>query len=304
MKLRVKYLAVGVLMLALLAGAPEARAQDWEAVEIETVELTPGLYVLYGRGGNIGVSVGADGIFLVDDQYAPLTDKILTAIRAISDAPIRFVLNTHWHGDHTGGNENLGEGGVLVVAHDNVRERMSVEQFIAGINVEVEASPEAALPVVTFGRDVTFHLNGDEIHAFHVEHAHTDGDAVVVFKNANVVHMGDTFWGGIYPFIDVSSGGSIDGMIEAANVALPLMDDETQVIPGHGRLSDKAGLVAFRDMLMGVRAAIAEQIDMGRSLDEIIAANPLEPWDEEWGQSYIDSETLIRHVYSDWSPEK
>ena len=304
MKLRVKCLAVGALMLAIFAGAPEARAQDWEAVQIETVELAPGLYLLYGRGGNIGVSVGPDGIFLVDDQYAPLTDKIVAAIRAISDGPIRFVLNTHWHGDHTGGNENLGEGGVLIVAHDNVRERMSVEQFIAGINMEVEASPEAALPVVTFSRDVTFHLNGDEIHAFHVEHAHTDGDAVVVFKNANVVHMGDTFWSGMYPFIDVSSGGSIDGMIEAANTALPLMDDETQVVPGHGRLSDKAGLEAFRDMLMRVRSAIAEQIDMGRSLDEIIAANPLELWDEEWGQSFINSETLIRHVYSDLAREK
>ena len=304
MKLRVKCLAVGVLMLAVFAATPEARAQDWEAVQIETVELAPGLYLLYGRGGNIGVSVGPDGVFLVDDQYAPLTDKIVAAIRAISDGPIRFVLNTHWHGDHTGGNENLGEGGVLIVAHDNVRERMSVDQFIAGINMEVEASPEVALPVVTFSRDVTFHLNGDEIHAFHVEHAHTDGDAVVVFKNANVVHMGDTFWSGMYPFIDVSSGGSIDGMIEAANTALPLMDDETQVVPGHGRLSDKAGLEAFRDMLMRVRSAIAEQMDMGWSLDEIIAANPLELWDEEWGQSFINSETLIRHVYSDLAREK
>jgi cyclase len=298
--------ALAAVLVAAAVAAPSAQAQqqDWEAVQIGTTEVAPGVYMLTGRGGNIGLSVGDDGVFLIDDQYAPLTDKIVAAIRALSDGPIRFVLNTHWHGDHTGGNENLGEAGVLIVAHDNVRKRMSVEQFIEALDLHVEPSPQIALPVVTFGDDVTFHLNGDEIYSFHVEHAHTDGDAIVIFRRANVVHMGDTFWTGTYPFIDVSSGGSIDGMIAATDTVLTIVDDETHLIPGHGELSDKAGLQAFRDMLVGVRAAIAEQIALGRTVDEVVAASPTAPWDETWGHGYLNAETFTRHVYADLARER
>jgi glyoxylase-like metal-dependent hydrolase (beta-lactamase superfamily II) len=255
--------------------------------------------MMIGSGGNLGVSAGEDGVFLIDDQYAPLTEKIVAAIRAVSDAPIRFVLNTHWHGDHTGGNENLGEAGALIVAHDNVRERMSVEQFIEAFDRRTPPSPEGALPVVTFSASVTFHLNGDELFVFHVEHAHTDGDAIIHFRKSNVVHMGDTYFSGGYPFIDVSSGGSIDGMIATADKVLSIVDDDTQIIPGHGEMSNKAKLKEYRAMLAGVRDAVAAQIAQGKSEDEVVAADPTERWDEVWGQAWMDPETFTRIVYSD-----
>lgn len=289
---------VGTMALAVV---PSARAQDWEAVEITTHQVAPGVYMLMGRGGNLGVSVGDDGVFLIDDQYAPLTDKIVAAIRAISDGPIRFVINTHWHGDHTGGNENLGKAGTLIVAHDNVRRRMSVDQFIAGLDMQVAASPEAALPVVTFSEAVTFHLNGDELYVFHVEHAHTDGDAVIHFRASNVLHAGDIYFAGGYPLIDVSSGGSIDGMIAAVDQVLALVDDDTAIIPGHGELSNKAELSEYRAMLAGVRDAVAAEIAKGSSVDEVVAARPTAAWDEKWGSAWMNPERFTRIVYSDLS---
>jgi cyclase len=292
---------MGLVCTVALAMVPTARAQDWEAVEITTRQVAPGVYMLMGRGGNLGVSVGDDGVFLIDDQYAPLTDKIVAAIRAISDGPIRFVINTHWHGDHTGGNENLGKTGTLIVAHDNVRRRMSVDQFIAGLDLQVAASPQAALPVVTFSETVTFHLNGDELYVFHVEHAHTDGDAVIHFRESNVVHAGDIYFAGGYPFIDVSSGGSIDGTIAAVDQVLALVDDDTAIIPGHGELSNKAELSEYRAMLAGVRDAIAAEIAKGASVDEVVAARPTAPWDEQWGSAWTNPEQFTRHVYSDLS---
>lgn len=282
--------------LAVLAAAAPLAAQ--EAVEIESIDLAPGIHMLIGRGGNIGVSSGPDGVFLIDDQYAPLTERIVGAIREFSDGPIRFVLNTHWHGDHTGGNENLGKAGALIVAHDNVRERMSVEQFMEAFDRRVPASPQDALPVVTFGETVTFHLNGDEIHVFHVPHAHTDGDVIVHFRNANVVHMGDTYFAGRYPFIDIGSGGSIDGVIAAADVALELMDDETKVIPGHGALSTKADLRRYRDVLATVRDRVAEAMAAGRSLDDIKGAGLTSEWDATWGGGFINPERFIESVHA------
>src|SRR5258706_9143076 len=205
--------------------------------------------MLTGAGGNIGVSAGEDAVFVIDDQYAPLTDRITAAIAKITPKPVRFVLNTHWHGDHTGGNENFGKGGSLIVAHENVRKRMSVEQFIEAFNMRSPAAPPVALPVVTFAQSVTFHLNGDEIRAIHMPNAHTDGDAVVHFLRNDVVHMGDIYFNGMYPFIDDATGGSVEGVIPACDKGDALVSDKTHIIPGHGRPSNKAEPKAHLHML-------------------------------------------------------
>jgi glyoxylase-like metal-dependent hydrolase (beta-lactamase superfamily II) len=295
------------LVLLFLAALPSALsstdsfAQDWQAVQVQATQVGSGVHMLTGRGGNLVVSVGEDGVFLVDDQYAPLTEKIIAAIRELSDGPIRFVLNTHWHGDHTGGNENLGGAGALIVAHDNVRRRMSVEGFIEAYDMRVEASPPGALPIVTFSEDVTFHLNGDEIHAFHVEHAHTDGDVIVWLQRANVVHMGDVYFSGIYPFVDVSSGGSLDGIISASKAVLELIAEDTQVIPGHGTLSRRAGLAEYVAILETVRERVVGLIAEGKSKEEVVAAKPTAEFDAEWGEGWIGPDRFVEILYDDLS---
>lgn len=286
-----------LLLSAALLALPLAQQEDFTKVEVVPTKVTEGVYMLTGRGGNIGVSVGPDGVFLIDDQYAPLTDKIRAAVKTLSDGPIRFVLNTHWHGDHTGGNENLGKSDVVIVAHENVRRRMSVEQFIEAFGSKVPASPKVALPVVTFTDAVTFHLNGDDIRSFHVAPAHTDGDTVVQFAKANVVHMGDCFFNGMYPFIDLSSGGSLEGVIAAADKVLGVVDPNTKIIPGHGPVADKAALQAFRDMLVGVRDRVQPMVKAGKTLDEVKAAQPTKAFDEKWGQGFMKADVFLGIVY-------
>jgi glyoxylase-like metal-dependent hydrolase (beta-lactamase superfamily II) len=288
-------LARCVAAVVLLASAATAQGED---VEIQTVDVAPGVSMLIGQGGNIGVSTGADGVFLVDDQFAPLTPKILAAVAKLSDAPVRFVLNTHWHGDHTGGNENLAGQGALIVAHDNVRRRMSSDQFISAMDRRVPASPPAALPVVTFGADVTLHWNGDALHAIHVPNAHTDGDAIVHFEKAEVVHTGDVYFAGQYPFIDRDSGGSLGGMIAAVDRVLALADDATRIIPGHGPLSNRAELARYRAMLATARDRVRAAIDAGKSLEEVLAARPLADLDGAWGTGFVKPEAFLRTVYA------
>lgn len=286
------------LVFALLLASPATAQGRFDNVEIKTVDVTDGIWMLVGAGGNIGVSSGEDGVFLVDDQYAPLTEKIKAAVSDIADdAAIRFVLNTHWHGDHTGGNENLGSEGVLIVAHDNVRERMSTKQFIEALEASVEPSPKAALPVVTFAEAVTFHLNGDTIHAHHTGPAHTDGDSIVHFEKANVVHMGDIYFNGMYPFIDVSSGGSVNGVIKAVSHVIEESDANTKIIPGHGPLSNRAELTVYRDMLEDVRDAVAALIAKGHSRAEILEAKPSAAYDEKWGGGFRNPDAFVGSVY-------
>ncbi|MDX1646193.1 MAG: MBL fold metallo-hydrolase [Longimicrobiales bacterium] len=305
MRLRTATLAVparlGILVLLLVvAAATTVRGQGMDDVEIQTIEVAEGVYMLMGRGGNIGVSVGDDGVFLIDDQFAPLTDQILAAIAEITDEPVRFVFNTHWHGDHTGGNENLGEAGALIVAHDNVRQRMSAEQILERIGrppSTTPASPTGALPVVTFSEDVSFHLNGGELHAFHVANAHTDGDAIVHFQAANVVHMGDTFFRGRFPFIDTASGGSIDGLIAAVGEALSVMDPDTRIIPGHGALATREDLRVYADALKEMRDAVAGLMARGMSLEEIQAERPIRAYAALWDQDRESEDVFVATIH-------
>jgi cyclase len=287
-----------------IAAVAVAQAPDFSKVEITTQKVAEGLYMLQGAGGNIAVSVGEDAVFLVDDQYAPLTPKIKAAVAALTDKPIKFLVNTHWHGDHTGGNENLGSGGTLIVAHDNVRRRMSTEQFNAFFNSKTPAAPKAALPVVTFAESVRFHINGEEIHAFHVPPAHTDGDSIVHFTRANVLHTGDLFFNGLYPFIDVASGGGIDGMIAAADKMLAMVKDDTRIVPGHGPLASKADLKTYREMLVGVRDAIRPLVDAGKTSAEVVTAKPTAAFDAKWGGGFFKPEQFVALVYADLARTK
>jgi glyoxylase-like metal-dependent hydrolase (beta-lactamase superfamily II) len=276
-------------------------AQDAGEVVVEATRVAGHVYMITGRGGNLGLSVGADGAFLIDDQYAPLTERILAAVAELTPEPVRFVVNTHWHGDHTGGNENLGEAGAFIVAHENVRRRMSTDQFMTAFNRSVPAAPAGALPVITFTDSVTFHWNDDELHVVHVEPAHTDGDSIIHFRRANVIHMGDTYFSGMYPFIDVDRDGSIAGMIEAVDRALELVDDRTRIIPGHGPLSGVAELRSYRDMLQTVHDRLRKLIDEGRSRDQVIAAKPTRDLDAEWGRGFMRPDQWVGIVYDGMS---
>ena len=290
---------LSVLFVLLLSAAAHAQEDRFAAVEITSQEVAPGIHMLMGMGGNIGVSVGADGVFMIDDQFAPLTDKITAAIATLSDQPIRFLVNTHWHYDHTGGNENLGNQGVLIVAHDNVYERMSTDTEVGAFNQVVPASPKAALPVITFNDNVTFRLNGEEIRAVHYKNSHTDGDSVIHFVNADVMHTGDIWFNGFYPFIDVSTGGSIDGLISSVKTLIDLVGDNTRIIPGHGPLGDKQGLQGYLEMLETVRARMNSLIAEGKSLEQIIEMQPNADYDDTMGKGFINPETFLRILYSD-----
>lgn len=285
-------------LLALFASAPVAHAQqDFSRVNITVVPIASGVYMLQGAGGNIGLSVGGDDAFVVDDQYAPLTAKVRAAIATVTPKPVRFVLNTHWHGDHTGGNENMASAGAIVVAHDNVRRRMSAEQFLEAFNVREPASPVAALPVITFSDTISFFVNGDTVRAMHVRSAHTDGDAVIVFRAANVVHMGDVYFNGMYPFIDASTGGSLIGMIAAVNAVLATTNGETKFIPGHGPLATRADLVRYRDMLVEVRRRLAPLAARRRTVAQVVAAKPLADLDEVWGKGFMKPDQFVTIAY-------
>jgi cyclase len=259
--------------IATLIAVPCAAQINFDTVQVVATQVSQNVYTLRGAGGNIGLAVGDDAVFVVDDQYAPLTRKILAAIATITPKPVRFVVNTHWHMDHVGGNETLGQEGALIYAHENVRRRMSVEGFIEALNARVAASPKVALPVITFTDAVTFHINGDSVRVLHVPPAHTDGDAIIHFTKANVIHMGDTFHNAGLPFVDLSSGGSIQGFITAADKVLALANAETKIIPGHGPLADRARLKTYRDMIAALRDRVRTLISTGKTVEQIIELN-------------------------------
>jgi cyclase len=289
-----------LLRVSILIALPAALwAQNFDSVQVRATHLRGGVYMLTGSGGNIGLSVGDDAAFLVDDQYAPLTARIVAAVKTVTDRPIRFVVNTHWHGDHTGGNENIGKAGALVVAHENVRKRMSVEQFNAVFNRRTPPSPPAALPVITFTDSVTFHINGDDLVAYHIPPAHTDGDAIIHFTRADVVHMGDTFFNGGYPFVDVSSGGNVNGIVAVADRVLAACRPGTIIIPGHGPVADCAALRRYRDVVATVRDRVRAEMQKegGRTLEQLKAAGLSAEFDATWGRGFIRPDVFIELIY-------
>ncbi len=296
---RVHFLLSGMILLLAVAGV--ITQPNFDEVKISTTKLAENVYVMMGAGGNIGVSAGKDGVVLIDDEYTPLTQKVKAAVVSISDQPIKFVINTHWHNDHTGGNEDLGEAGAVIVAHETVRNRLSTEQFMSFFNLRTPPSPEAALPVVTFAKEVSLHVNGDELHVFHVAPGHTDGDVIIHWRDSNVIHAGDLFFTSSYPFIDLDSGGAIGGIIAAADQMIDLADEATQVIPGHGTMSNKKDLMAWRDMVTTIRSRIEMQMKEGKSLDEILASKPTEEFDEKWGKGFIEPDQFVQLVHQSLS---
>ncbi|MEN8006585.1 MAG: MBL fold metallo-hydrolase [Candidatus Krumholzibacteriota bacterium] len=291
-----RFIVASLFVLILVPAAAFAQG-DFEKVTIETTNLGNGIHMLKGAGGNLGVCVGEDGVFLIDDQYAPLTDKIRAAIGELSDGPIKFVFNTHWHEDHVGGNENFGSTGSLLVSHANVRQRLSTEQFSKFFDTTVPPLPDGALPVVTFTESISFFYNDEEIVVFHVPAAHTDGDGVIHFTKANVIHSGDVVFNGLYPYIDVSAGGNVDGLIAGARTIISLCDADTKIIPGHGPMAQKKDIENYLAMLEDVRAKVAQEIAAGKDLEAVQAAGPAAAYDADWGQAWLTSDQFVQMVF-------
>src|SRR5271165_5052147 len=299
-----------LLALFILLYGPAARTQqdDFSKVQIKVKKVSGNIYMLEGEGGNIAASVGEDGIVIVDDQFAPLAEKIQAALKdlKITDKPVRFVINTHYHGDHTGGNEPFANTGSTVIAQDNVRKRLETGGTAGNggsLKMEMKAAPKAALPVITFEHDVTVHLNGEDIRALHFPAGHTDGDAVIFFPKNNVVHMGDDFVRYGFPFIDVASGGSVQGMIDAMEKASAMLPADVKVIPGHGALSNLDDVREFVKMLKETSAAVQKAIDEHKTLAQMEQEKILEPW-KKWSGGFIDSDKFIETLYNSLTGSK
>ena len=272
--------------------------RDFSDVVIKTEKITDHLHKLEGSGGNILIFSGVDGIFMIDSQFAPLTEKIKNAIGDIQKGPINYLMNTHYHGDHTGGNENIGKTGTLILAHDNVYKRLSRGATKLSAGREIPPASKEALPVVSFSEDMKLHLNGEDIHAFHVDHAHTDGDVIIYFPSSNVIHMGDTFFKDRFPYIDLNSGGSVNGLLKAIGQVLLLIDDETKVVPGHGSMATKADLELYQKTIMTLRDRVNKSIRSGLELEEVKAANITKEFDS-WGAGFISADRIIETIYKD-----
>jgi len=292
---------LGLVAGLLLAAVPCLQAQNFDTIQVRAVPVAGSVHMLVGAGGNIGVVVGSDAVFVVDDQFAPLSPKILAAIRSITADPVRFVVNTHWHFDHTGGNENMQQAGALIFAHENVRRRMSTGQFIEALKRQEPASPHNALPVVTFTDTLSFHLNGDSIVVFHVAPAHTDGDAVVMFTKANVVHTGDVFVSAGFPFVDLSSGGTIDGIIAATERIMVATNAQTKIIPGHGPLADRARVKAYHDMLYVLRERMGRELAARHTIEQVLASKITADYDAEWP---ANRERFLRILHQELSARR
>lgn len=294
-----KSIVLGVLLLVIsLSGIALAQ-------EIKVEKMSENISVLIGNGGNVGILTGDDGAFVIDTMVPNMSAALNSKLAELTgNKPVRFVINTHWHYDHIGGNETLSKEGATIIAHENVRKRMSTEQNMEFFKTKVPPSAQAALPKITFEKDMMFYLNGEEIHVFHVNPSHTDGDSMVYFKKANVLHTGDLYFNGEYPFIDISSGGSLNGMIEVAKSILPKIDDNTKIIPGHGPVSNKTEYKKYLEMLIQFRDKIGALIKSGKTLEEVIAAKPTKEYDEKWVKDFLKPDQFVTLLYSDLSRKK
>jgi len=292
-----------------LAFSPSAMAhsthipltQQAQPVPVTTTDLGNGLYMLQGRGGNIGVLAGEDGVFVIDSQYADMAPGILGAVNEIAGEKPRYLVNTHWHGDHTGGNEIIGKAGATIIAHQGVRDRVSVDvtRDFFGQETTTPASPPEAWPVITFNDEMTLYLNGQTVRLIHTPDAHTDGDTFIYFEEANVLHTGDLMFNGMFPFIDITSGGTFSGFAAASQAMADMSDADTRIIPGHGALASKADIERTVDMLTGVMAAVQAEIDAGKDIEATLDAAPLTPWVEDWAWGFIDEARFTRLAYAD-----
>ncbi|WP_282043951.1 MBL fold metallo-hydrolase [Winogradskyella flava] len=287
-----KSLSFSSVFLFIISSSIYAQGR-FDDVEIKTTQLTDHTYMLEGAGGNIGVSVGDDGVFVIDDQFAPLSEKILRAIKELSDQPLKFLVNTHYHGDHSGGNENMAKAGATIIAHDNVKKRLEAKQR------DGSYKPEEALPVITFNDKLNISINNESVAIFHVNNAHTDGDAILYFTESNVLHTGDTYFNGRYPYIDLNSGGSVNGYIEAAKRGLMVIDENTKIIPGHGKLSNQQEYKKFLKMLEELRDNIQKAIDDGKTEDEVKSDETLTKTYDDlgYGSGFINSERIRLTFY-------
>lgn len=296
---RLKTLPIMVLSLGLSLPV-SSMAQD-NTVTFE--DITDKIKMLVSRAGNIGLFMGADGTFMIDDKFADMTAELSQAITDAGGQTPAYLINTHWHYDHTGGNEHFGTEGSMIVAHQNVRERMSVDNTIAAFNAEVPAAEAIALPAITYTNKMHFYLNGDELDIIHLPNAHTDGDSVVMFNSANVLHTGDIFFNGFFPFIDTQHGGSLAGTIAAVDSILAMINDDTKIIPGHGPLASKADLQSYRDMLAQAHETLSSLKAEGKSLAEVNEMDALGELDEEWGKVMFNAKKWTAIVWGSITPE-
>lgn len=292
-----------VLFTALTAFAQQ---DNFSKVQIKVTHVAGTVYMLEGAGGNIGASIGDDGIVVVDDEFAPLAEKIKAALKGVSDKPIRFVINTHYHGDHTGGNTQFQSNATPIIAQDNVRKRLANGGKAGNggsMTLDQKAQPAAALPVVTFAHDATVHLNGEDIHAMYFPSGHTDGDSIVFFPQSNVVHMGDDFVTYGFPFVDISAGGSVEGIVKACEEVLAKVPADVKIIPGHGPLSKTDDVRSFVKMIRETRAVVEKNLKAGKTLEQMKKEKVLEPW-KKYSGDFISSDAWIETLYNELTGKK
>jgi len=290
-----KLITLMTFSVSVLFSSQQVMALD--VPKVNAVKVADGIHMLVGKGGNVGVFIGKDGTFVIDDQFAPMTPQLMETIKSLGGDTPKFLVNTHFHGDHTGGNENFGKKGAMIVSHHNVRERLQEGYEIAAFNNKTPPAPAAALPVITYSSKMHFHINKEDVNLVHVANAHTDGDTFIHFKNANVIHAGDLFFNGFYPFIDGANGGSVKGVMDAANTMLSVINDDTKIIPGHGPIANKKDLEAYRDMLKTAYTNLLALKNQGLSADEAKVKKPLAELDKDWSGGIFKTDKWIEVIY-------